>query len=142
MSTDRQTILENLAREWGLSSPGQRARKFLAPSKLSKPMNKVGPVTKRRLATVRSLHREALEEGWLHTCEVGPILRERGLTDSTCLGPLTYAHSVKCSKRSGHPELEREVCRSCQYHHYYVLDVQEPEITKSIVLEAIRRRKR
>jgi len=111
-------------------------------TKPAKPMNRVGKVAKRRLALVEDLKERAASEGWLKKCEVGPILKEKGITFTRCFGPLTFAHSVKCSKRGKDPELDREVARCCWNHHAFYLDVLPPEQTAAIVRLAIQRRRR
>lgn len=107
-----------------------------------KPLNRIGPVTKRRLALVAELTEQAREEGWLLVCEVAPVLRAKGITFVRCMGPLTFAHSVKCHKRGLDPDLDHETARSCELHHYEYLDKLKPEQTKEIVREAIERRKK
>lgn len=109
-------------------------------TKPRKPMNRIGPVAKRRLALVAELKQQAERENWHDRCEVGPILKERGLTFVRCGGPLTFAHSVKCSKRGKDPVLDRECARACQIHHYFTLDLLAPEKTADIVKTAIARR--
>lgn len=101
--------------------------------KIRKPMNRIGPVGRRRLAANK-------KRPEINHCEIGPILKQRGITFVRCLGDLTWAHSVKAHKRGRDPELEKEVARSCETHHYYVLDLLRPELTAEIVREAIRRR--
>lgn len=103
-------------------------------------MNRIGPVTKRRLALVAELKELAQAGGYLDRCEIGPILRNRGITFVRCQGPLTFAHSVKCSKRGKDAVLDREVARACTLHHYTYLDLLAPERTAEIVREAIARR--
>jgi hypothetical protein len=110
-------------------------------TKPNKPLARVGKVARRRLALVEELKEQARAEGWIDRCEIGPILKERGITFVRCSGPKTFAHSVKCSKRGKDPVLDRETARSCQTHHYYALDLLAPEQTAEIVREAIKRRK-
>lgn len=103
-----------------------------------RPLNRIGKVGKRRLALVAELTEQAREEGWLLVCEVAPVLRAKGISFARCSGPKTFAHSVKTAKRGKDPVLDREVCRSCTQHHFYVLDLLEPELTREIVTTAIR----
>lgn len=106
-----------------------------SPRKARKPMNKIGKVSKRRLAANKA--RKPLAEQ-IGRCEVGPILKARGITFRNCLGDLTWAHSRK--HRGNDPVLEEEVARCCTLHHYYVLDLLPPAQTAEIVREAIRLR--
>lgn len=107
--------------------------------KVKKGLNKLGPVGRRRLEANKK--RKPLADT-INFCEIGPILRNRGISFVRCDNePLTWAHSVKCSKRGRDPILEDETARSCWRHHAFVLDLLKPELTAEIVREAIRRRK-
>jgi hypothetical protein len=108
--------------------------KPIRKEKERRPMNKLGPVSKRRLAA-NKLRKPLAEE--INHCEIARILRWRGITFTRCSGPLTWAHSVKCSKRGKDPVLEQEVVRACTTHHYYFADLLKPELTAEIVRQAI-----
>lgn len=120
--------------------PEKRVKVRKGLQRSTKPLRKIGPVSKHRLAIVAELKREAEQAGWLNVCEVGTVLRNRGITFVRCLGDLEFAHSVKCSPRGSDPVLDREVARSCELHHRTYLDTLKPALTAEIVREAIKRR--
>lgn len=109
-------------------------------NKPRKALNRIGPVTKRRLALVAELTEQATREGWLNICEVAPVLRAKGISFRNCGGAKTFAHSVKCHKRGKDAVLDREVARCCSQHHFYLLDLLPPEQTAEVVRAAIARR--
>lgn len=103
----------------------------------------LGKVGRRRLAANKA--RKATHVEWLDHCEIGPILRNRGITFVRCMGPLEFCHARKGHHRIkkaeiGTPEHEDTVARGCSLHHESYLDLLPPEQTCEIVLEAIRRR--
>jgi hypothetical protein len=118
-----------------------KPRKRMKRSRL-RPVGKVG---KRRIALSRELTAKAKEEGY-DSCEIKDVLRDMGIDDSPCHGEITNAHSMKTTARrtfagAERERLERETVRSCTRHHYYVTDVQKPEVQRAIVRESIARRK-
>jgi hypothetical protein len=109
-----------------------------------KRLNPVGKVGRRRIGVSRELTAEAKQNGH-DFCELAPILREFGIDDSPCLGPLTNAHSVKTSARMEYhgaerERLERESARGCKRHHYFSTDLKDHETQAKIVRAAIARR--
>lgn len=66
------------------------------------PLRRIGKIGKRRLAANKA--RKPLADNIGH-CEVGPILKARGITFRNCLGDLTWAHSKK--HRGNDPERRR-----------------------------------
>ncbi len=103
-------------------------------------MRPIGRRGRERLRVNSELHAQASLEGWHSICEIAPILRERGIDNSPCLGPLTFAHSRKAHRRGSDPVLARTVARGCEFHHFFKLDLLAPKLTEAIVLEAIERR--
>lgn len=112
-----------------------------------------GKLTDKRLSVTNPLLRAQAEaEGWLNVCEIRPLLVERGFVsaDDRCQGRLTFCHARTRTRRSagaplGSPEHELTVCRGCERHHYYVLDIPSTvsrDEACEIVMEAIRRRSR
>lgn len=107
-------------------------------------MKRVGKRGRANQATARGRRLKAWAEGWL-VCEIGPLLRERGLTESPCGGEITLCHSLKTEARrqligEAREQADDEVAGGCTAHHYYCLDLQASAVTAEIVREAIARR--
>ena len=117
--------------------PIKRLRK---PKRLrrKRPMNHCGKVGRARLALNVELAQQARSEGWLRICELRAVLVEYGLAEPECFSRLTFAHSRK--HRGNNYILAREVCRGCEGHHFFVLDLLPPKLVEMIVLECIVRR--
>jgi hypothetical protein len=101
-------------------------------------MNHFGKVGRARLALNVELTLQARSEGWFRICELRSVLVERGLAEPECFGRSTFAHSRK--RRGNSYLLAREVCRGCEGHHFFVLDLLPPKLAEMIVLECIARR--
>ena len=102
------------------------------------PLSPIGSVGRARLELNKELTKQALEEGWLDFCELKAVLVLHKLAEPRCYGNLTFAHSRK--HRGGSDELNHQVCRGCEGHHYWTLDLLPPKLARLIVIECIERR--
>jgi len=120
---------------------------FPKPERAEKPRRRIKSIGRRGRANqqaARARRYKARAEGWL-VCEIGPILRERGIDSNGCLGNITLCHSLKTDARRALPDdqrdaAENDVAGGCEFHHYLKLDTLAPRLTFEIVREAIARR--
>ena len=111
------------------------------PKKERKPMARIGPVGRRRLAANKARKPLAEREGYYNICELRPVLSMLGITHTRCEGDIEWCHASKkrCKDAEpGTPEHEDTCCRGCQRHHYFFTDILPPAKTQEVVMMAIR----